>query len=252
MPLPYTQVKVRVQARGGKFLGPAVQPPQLTVRNVNTGEVLIAAQPMNNAASGTVVSQFSNEVSREVIVVQPGGVYPTAGPYWLEAPAGEAELIAQLQLTEPSLLEFIATAFQPSPVNASATMWVMPGMQLLADPGLVLTMQGLSVDVVATASNGTVTLTAHVAMMCGCPITQPMQSSDPNGPEPYWPSTEFSVTAQLRGNGGQSVYGFDLDCTGTSTYSGTQQVPSGTYEVWVVALQAAETNVGFGRTVVTV
>ena len=58
MPLPPApaQVKVRVQARGGKILGPAptVKQPLLSVRNVLTGEVLIADAPMNNGSSGTV------------------------------------------------------------------------------------------------------------------------------------------------------------------------------------------------------
>ncbi|HET7434713.1 MAG TPA: hypothetical protein VFN10_08380 [Thermoanaerobaculia bacterium] len=255
MPLLYSSVKVRVQARGGKFLGPAVKAPKLTVRNVLTGEVLIDGQTFDNSSSGTVLpeSSFQDDISRGIVIVQPGGVYPQPGPYWLEPPSGAAQTIAQVPLQQPSLLEFIATAYQPSPVTASAAMWVMPGMQLLDDPGLVLTMQGLIVEVMPSASGGTVSLKAHVAMMCGCPITQPMTSAPPNGmPEPYWPDPEFLVSAQLRGNGGTNVYAFDLTCTGTSTYTGSQQVPSGTYEVWVVATQRAETNVGFGTSTITV
>jgi hypothetical protein len=259
MPPAYTQVKVRVQARGGKILGPAatVKQPLLSVRNVLTGETLISDAPMNNGSSGTVVpeSQFSDGVSRNAIVVQPPAVsptYPAPGPYWLEVPDGEGELIVQLHLDEPSLLEFRATAYAPDPVYASATMWVVPGMQLLADPGLMLTIAGLYATVDASASKGTVSISANVAMMCGCPITVQPSQTLPANTEPYWPSTEFAVTAQLRADGGTTVYAFPLSCTGTSTYTGSSNVPPGVYDVWVVAVQTNETNVGFARTTLKV
>ena len=259
MPPAYTQVKVRVQARGGKILGPAatVKQPLLSVRNVLTGQTLISDAPMNNGSSGTVVpeSQFNDSVSRNAIVVQPPAVsptYPVPGPYWLEVPDGQGELVVQLHLAEPSLLEFRATAYAPDPVYASATMWVVPGVQLLADPGLVLTIAGLYATVDASASNGTVSISANVTMMCGCPITVQPSQTLPSNMEPYWPSTEFTVTAQLRADGGTSVYAFPLTCKSTSTFTGSSNVPPGVYDVWVVAVQANETNVGFARTTLTV
>ena len=259
MPPAYAQVKVRVQARGGKILGPAstVRQPLLSVRNVLTGEVLISDAPMNSGSSGTVVpgSQFSDGDSRNAIVVQPPAIsptYPAPGPYWLEVPDGQGELVVQLPLAEPSLLEFQATAYAPVPVYASATMWLMPGMQLLDDPGLVLTIAGLYATVDASASNGMANIRANVTMMCGCPITvQPSQTLPPDT-EPYWPSTEFEVTAQLRADGGTTVYSFPLTCTGTSTFTGSFNVSPGLYDVWVVAVQANESNVGFASTTLTV
>ena len=260
MPPAYAQVKVRVQARGGKILGPAatVKQPVLSVRNVQTGQILISDAPIDNGSSGTVVpvSMFGNGVSRNAIAVQPPAIstttYQMPGPYWLQVPEGQGELVVQLPIVEPSLLEFQATAYTPDPVYASATMWVMPGMQLLADPGLVLTIAGLYATVTASASKGTASITAKVTMMCGCPITvQPSQTLLLNT-EPYWPSNEFTVTAQLRANGGTEVYAFPLTCTDTSTFTGSYNVPSGEYDVWVVAVQANETNAGFARTTLTV
>ena len=258
MPPISAQVKVRVQARDGKILGPAstVKPPLLTVRNVHTGEVLIHDQPFNNKSSGTVVleSQFGNTVSRNAIVVQPPAIspssptYPKPGPYWLQTPAGQGELIVSLPIKEPSLLEFRATAFAPDPVISSATMWVLPGMQLLSDPGLVLTIAGLYVTVKASANAGAISIQANVTMMCGCPITpQPSQTLPPNT-EPYWPSNEFIVMAELRGNQGQQVPPLKLVCTSTSMFTGSANVPSGDYEIRVSAVQAQESNVGFART----
>jgi hypothetical protein len=60
------------------------------------------------------------------------------------------------------------------------------------------------------------------------------------------------VPAQLRTNGGTQVYAFPLACTDTSTFIGSLSVPSGVYDVWVVAVQANDTNVGFARTTLTV
>ncbi|HBL29614.1 MAG TPA: hypothetical protein DD490_22500 [Acidobacteria bacterium] len=253
-------MKVRVQARDGKILGPAptVRQPLLSVRNVLTRVTLIKDCPMNNGSSGTVVpvSKFSEGVSRNAIVVQPPGGTAAPGPYWLQPPAGLGELIVELHLTEPSLLEFTATAFAPDPVCASATMWVLPSMQLLADPGLVLTIAGLYTTVTASVANQTVTIQANVTMMCGCPITlQPPPAPPPPGeapPEPYWPSGEFEVTAQIRANGGLDVLSFPLTCSGTSTFKGSLDLKPGTYDLWVVAVQPAETNVGFARATVVV
>ncbi len=256
MPPATANIKVRVQARGGKILGPAptVKQPLLTVRNVLTGETLISDAPMDNSSSGTVIpaSQFNDSVSRNAIVVEPPTInspsYPTPGPYWLQPSADQGELIVALSITEPSLLEFKATAFAPDPVYASATMWVMPYMQLLSEPGLILTIAGLYATVTASAVNRTASINANVTMMCGCPITvQPSQSLPPNT-EPYWPSNEFDVSAQLRANDGLQVVSFPLTCTDTSTFTGSMKVPPGSYDVWVVAAQPNETNVGFAQT----
>ena len=259
MPPEAAQVKVRVQARDGKILGPAstVKQPLLSVRNVLTGEVLICDAPMNNGSSGTVVpaSQFDDTVSRNAIVVEPpslGSPHPDPGPYWLQPPAGEGELIVQLPIAEPSLLEFRATAFAPDPVYASATMWVMPYMQLLADPGLVLTIAGLYATVQASAAGGAVTVTANVTMMCGCPITVVPPLPPPANTELYWPASELEVTAQIRSSDGSNVVAFPLACTSTSTFTGSTNLGPGAYEVWVVAVQPKETNVGFARTTLVV
>ena len=48
------------------------------------------------------------------------------------------------------------------------------------------------------------------------------------------------------------MYAFPLECKNTSTFTGSFNVPSGMYDVWVVAVQANETNVGFARTTLTV
>ena len=257
---------MRIQARDGKILGPAttVKQPLLSVRNVFTNHMLVTNEKFNKDSSGTVLpaSEFGYSVSRNAVVVEPfdGPIEPTnpphpqSGPYWLQPPGnGQGELIVALALTEPSLLEFTAKAYAPDEVYASATMWVIPGMELLDDPGLVLTIAGLYTTAQASVAGSTVTITATVTMMCGCPITVAPDKTPPSNEELYWPANEFEVTARFRPEYSQKDPDtLRLSFTDTNTFTGSMQLAPGRYEVWVVAVQAKETNVGFARTTVVV
>jgi hypothetical protein len=259
-------VKVRVQARDGKILGPAptVKQPLLSVRDVHTKKMWITDKPFDKRSSGTVVpaSEFGYGVSRNAIVVEPfdGPIVPTnpphppSGPYWLQPPGkGQGELIVELPLTDPALLEFTAKAYAPDEVYASATMWVVPGMELLDDPGLVLTIAGLYVTATASGAGGLATVTATVTMMCGCPITAPVWQTPPANEELYWPANEFEVTARFRKVSTANQSGpYKMTFAGTNTFTLSQQLPTGLYVVSVVAVQRKETNVGFASTTVDV
>lgn len=248
------RIKVRLQARGGKFLGPNVSTPSLVVRRPGDPTPLFTGM-FNNAASGTVVATPTTGASRNTIVVQPSPkteFYPAAGSYALEPPGDEAMIVACFDLAEPSPVEFIATAYTKNPVvalSASATMQLSPGMTLLNDPGLLLTVPGLIVgDVSASYHAGVLTISATVTMMCGCPIT-PQPWTTPPDTEPYWPSYAFEVTASIPG-----LPPVPLDCTATNTFSASVPaiIPQGTHQVTVVAVQPAETNCGYASTELTV
>ena len=239
IPPPNTWIKVRAQARGGKFLGPKVTAPQLVI--TGKGEPLADPITLDNSASGTVVATPDAAASRNAIFVAPppsAQSYPAAGAYFVEPPSAST---VGFYLSEPMLVTFTATAYAPDPVTATATMWMSPGMNLSADPGLVLTFPGLVTSVTNTSySGGVVSVTASVEMMCGCPITPQPWTTTPPDTEPYWPSYEFEVAATVDGQT------FALQCTGTNTFSGTLAIVLGKsqYGVMVVAQQPAETNVG--------
>jgi len=255
---------VRVQARDGKILGPAttVKQPLLSVRDVRDNKMWITNARFDKDSSGTVLPTFGYGVSRNAIVIEPftGPLVPTtpphppSGPYWLQPPGkGQGELIVELPLTEPALLEFTAKAYAPDEVYASATMWVLPGMELLDDPGLVLTIAGLYATATASAAGGIATVTAIVTMMCGCPITAPVSQTPPANEELYWPANEFEVTARFRKVGTQNESEpYKMSFAATNTFSLSKQLPTGLYVVSVVAVQPAETNVGFASTTVDV
>ncbi|HEV7765058.1 MAG TPA: hypothetical protein VGQ76_08665 [Thermoanaerobaculia bacterium] len=253
-----TLVLVRVQARGGKYLGPAVGYSLITISD---GEQILFGPVIAKGGSGTVNTQvnsgFPADSSPNAIVVAASTSGPPAGAYWLmpdtESEGPTAGVIASLSLTKPTLLEFRATALTDTknPVTTSAMMWVYPGQNLTSEPGVLLSMPGLAVSV-ATAIDLQLTVTATVTMMCGCPITTPTWPQAPGGPEPYWPETAFEVFAVLTLPDGSTI-NQPLAFTNTSTFEATLPLPpSGLSTIGVCAVQQAESNVGYDEVQLTV
>jgi hypothetical protein len=246
--MPFTQVLVRVQAKGGKFLGPDAGFSQVTVRDAGSGKVL--AQGIADGESGQLSGAFTPGATRQNIVTPMWG---TDNVLWLSATPGQATagLTAALELDAPTLVELSAAALtdgQPNGHTVSQTMWIEPGVDLTTEPGVVLVMPGLLVkDVAAVATPGepSVSVTAWVSMMCGCKI-------DPTLP---WVPTGFAVTATVTDATGKAVAQMPLTCQGMSIFA-TQKplaLPGpGTYTVSVTAVQAAEANAGSASATFTV
>ncbi|HEX6373067.1 MAG TPA: hypothetical protein VF006_29360 [Longimicrobium sp.] len=239
-----TRVLVRVQARGGKFIGPDGGYALVTLREVVTGEIL--AQRIATGGSGALSAAFTPGASREVIVT-PGASGHTV--QWLSAPAGQstAGLLATLDLHRPTLVEFSATTLSdgiPNGHGVKQQMWLTPGVHLDQEPGVVLVIPGLSVRIlapdVATPPAGTVSVTAWVAMMCGCRIADAAGSP--------WVPSEFRVSARLRAVVGEWVSEAPLTFQAASTFGTAAPIAlppgPGSYELVVDAVQAAEGNVG--------
>jgi hypothetical protein len=237
-----TRVLVRVQAKGGKFIGPDGGYSLVTLREVVSGEIL--AQRIATGGSGALSADFTPGASREVIVT-PGASGNTL--QWLSAPAGQstAGLLATMDLHRPTLVEFSATTLSSGIPNghvAKQQMWIAPGVHLDQEPGVVLVIPGLNVRIltpdVATPVAGSVSVTAWVAMMCGCKIAD-------GSP---WLPEQFAVHARLRAVGGDFETVTRLTFQSTSTF-GTETpitLPEGaeSYELIVDAVQATEGNVG--------
>ncbi|MDP9191337.1 MAG: hypothetical protein M3P06_06515 [Acidobacteriota bacterium] len=248
-----TLVLIRVQARGGKYLGPGVQYSQVTVWN---GDQCIFGPITASGGSGTVNSQanspFPAESSPNAIVVTGGSSGPPKGAYWLLPDDGgegpTAGIVAKLILTKPALLEFRARALANTahPVTTSAMMWMYPGQNLLSEPGVLLSVPGLAVAVAAQIKTQ-LKVTATVTMMCGCPITTPTWPQASGGPEPYWPETEFEVFAVLSLPDGR-VEKQPLKFADTNTFTASFPLPpTGTSTLGVCAIQQAESNVGYSE-----
>jgi hypothetical protein len=233
-----TSILIRVQARGGKFLGPDIGYSIVTVRNAETGQIL-ASGPAGTTGqdSGTLSPIVSKYASSGVVLTYPGPQvwYLTTTP----TPGKTAFFQANFDIAQPTLVEISA---QARGIASSGTMWIEPGSQLITEPGYIVTMPGLAVDIIAVkAANDAFAVSAKVTMMCGCPIND--EKTDPKGPI-QWPSSEFDVWAELR-RGGVVTRG-TLHLQETSIYGGSVNRPpaSGSYELAVVAVQKSESNVG--------
>jgi hypothetical protein len=245
-----TRVLVRVQAKGGKFIGPDGGYSLVTLREVVSGEIL--AQRIATGGSGDLSTTFTPGATRETIVT-PGPAGDTVN--WLSAPAGQptAGLLATLDLNRPTLVEFSATALSNGIPNGHVTrqqMWLTPGAHLDQEPGVVLVIPGLNVQIlapdVASPPTGSLSVTVWVAMMCGCKIADA---------SPWLPS-EFQVYARVRAVGGEFTAEAPLAFQTTSTFATSAPIalPAGaaSYELVVNAVQAAEGNVGSASCVFSV
>jgi hypothetical protein len=239
-----TRVLVRVQAKGGKFIGPDGGYALVTLREVVSGEIL--AQRIATGGSGSLSAAFTPGATREAIVT-PGASGDTV--QWLSAPAGQstAGLLATLDLQRSTLVEFSAATLSdgiPNGHAATQQMWLTPGVHLDQEPGVVLVIPGLSVQILApnvsVSPAGSVSVTAWVAMMCGCKIA--------DAPGSAWLPSEFQVRARLRAVGGDWVAEASLAFQATSTFGTAAPIAlpagAGNYELVVEAVQAAEANVG--------
>ena len=68
-----------------------------------------------------------------------------------------------------------------------AQRWIMPGEDVTIGDGWVVEMPGIVITSAVGLSGRTVSLTAQIELLCGCPIT-------PNGP---WKASDYAATASL-------------------------------------------------------
>jgi hypothetical protein len=228
--MPETKVKVRVQANGGKYLGAAVAatPPALTVR-WDGGELGPLTFPTSN--SGVICPKGGSTASPHTITVDECAGAPgyKPGTYFLLPscdPFTDPALIVSLPITGTVEVTFNVTAYAPQPVEGSVTVSLTAGEDYTADPGVIVVVSGLRLTAQVAITG--LQVTANVTMMCGCAIT-PNVVKEPAA-EPYWPACEFVVTAQDALGMNPAV---ELECTGTSTFTGTltSPVPMGEYVI---------------------
>jgi len=225
-----TQITVRVIAKDGKFLGDDIGGSLITIRNVQTGELLAKGYTRGGSGNTTEIMQTARLWSQPI-------------------PTDEAaDFTARLDLDEPCLIE--VTAYGPlgglqSAHKVSATQWVIPGKEITGGDGLLLVMPGLLVQVVEPITHtnlaslpAQINFAANVTMMCGCPIS-------PGG---VWDSKDFEVGAQIRKEG-RLIDEIKLAYAGeVSQFKGSYTVKrKGYYEADVYAYQPGTGNTGTGR-----
>jgi hypothetical protein len=238
-----TKITVRVIARGGKFLGDDVGGARISIRDVDSGEVL--ATGLTHGGSGPDAL-----MTRPIARNQP---LPT-----VDGANTAARYDITLPLDRPRLAEVSAVGplIAPMPARVTATLWLYPGENLSAGPGtqdraLLLEIPGLLVQVVEPplhfmAHNSDASkpfeIRANVTMMCGCPIGDTL-----------WPAADFEVVAHIRHGGRRVDVPLHFDSTeahgAPSQFASHSWVPgdAGIFTIAVVALQKSSGNLGVGQ-----
>ncbi len=225
-----TDVTVRVISKGAKFVGSSMGGVQITLRDANTSEILTQGQ--TSGGTGSTEKIMKTE-------------HPRGAPVSTE---DSAKYTATLDLETPRLVRVEAygpVAQRQSAVTVTSTQWVVPGKDVTGGDAWLLELPGFIVDVVAPqtplkAGEGpvTLTLTANVFMMCGCPIT-------PGG---LWDADTYEIAAMLMRDGEQ-VRTVPLDYAGTASQFETELEISepGAYQAVVYAYDPANGSTGLDR-----
>lgn len=219
-----TEVTVRAVSRDAKIIGTQVGGARITIRDVETGEML---------ASG----------------IQKGGTGET-GPIMVEprrrgasifATEGAAGFTATLQLARPTKVEISAEGpldFPQSMQKVSKTMTLIPGEHVRGD-GVILEIHGFNIALrapeEASIAAGDVAVAIELRMTCSCPI-------EPGG---MWDADAIAVRARLL-DGDRVVRETALAFAGkVSTFAGTlADVPAGTYTLEITASDPEAANFG--------
>lgn len=221
-----TTVTVRAIAKGAKFIGTSMGGVAITIRDVQSGELL---------AHG--VTQGSTGSTDKIMTT------PHARGQGLATPDA-AHFTTTLDIDQPRLVEIGAygpLAQRQAAARVTVTHWLLPGQSLTGD-GLILELPGLVVDVLAPATHvvfarppGKVRIAANVVMMCGCPIT-------PGG---LWNADRMRVAGMVKRNG-KPVGTIALRYAGkASQFAGTVEATApGAYEVVVYGHDLQGGNTG--------
>ena len=226
---PTTKISVRVLAFGGKFIGSHVGFAKVDI---------YGSDPVTPLASGlTNEGLLENTDGSGVTAFIMDQPYPWGYPIR----ADEAtEFSAEIPLSEPTVLTFVATSVADPRISSSCNRLVLPNLPLTGAMSVVMVIPGLltalidpaaSAAIVAVAST---TITAQVRMMCGCLIENL-----------FWPVGNFNVQAII--SGGAEVQTLPMSYSGTpSLFSTSYTFPSaGNYEI---AILATEMNGNLGST----
>jgi hypothetical protein len=226
-----TPVVVRVVAHHAMALGDNVGGAQVTVRNVETGEVLASGRQTGASGDTKVIMQTPH--------LQVDPVYSVRD---------SASFKAELSLSKPTWVEVIGEGplqFPNAKRRASKTVLLYPGKPVTGD-GIILELDGLLVSIeyptaerpLGIGDEGTVRAT--VKMLCGC-IVEPFGN---------WDSRKMDLYGELR-LGDKVIQKIDLYHQGPKgLFTGNFKIPRSlkgeqAISLRVVAADAEGVDVGF-------
>lgn len=225
-----TKISVRALALGGKFVGQHVGFAMIEIYGPDETDAPLASGLTDQ---GLLANTDGSGVTA-LIMDQP---YPWGYP----VRADEAtEFTAEIPLTEPTVLTFVATSIADPRISVSCDRLVIPNLSLTGAMAVVLVIPGLLTALTEPAANASIvagtptTITAQVRMMCGCMIDNL-----------FWPAANFTVQAIIS-NG-------TVDQPLTLSYTGQPSLFSASYTFsapgdYSIGIVATEINGNLGGT----
>ena len=185
-----TKISVRALAFGGKFVGQHVGFAMIDIYGPD------ADQPLAHGL--TDHGQVPNTDGSGVTALIMGQSYPWGYPVTADQ---ATEFTAEIPLTEPTVLTFVATSVADPRISVSCKRLVIPNLALTGAMAVVIVIPGLLTALTEPAAAATIvagtptTITAQVRMMCGCMIDNL-----------FWPAANFSVQAIISNAGNGEEY----------------------------------------------
>ncbi len=221
MPDP-TTISVRALAYGGKFVGQHVGFAQIDIYGPDDPATPLAS---GLADQGLVAGTDGSGVVSFIM----GQPYPWGYPIRADQ---ATEFTAEIPLTEPTVLTFVATSEADPRISTSVSRLMMPNISATGAAGVVLVLQGLLAGLTAPTPTTAITagtpatITAQVRMMCGCLIDNL-----------FWPAANFDVQAAIS-SGGETLL-LPLSYNGSPSYfSADYTFPAaGDYQISVTATE---------------
>jgi hypothetical protein len=220
-----TTISVRALALGGKFVGQHVGFAMIDIYGPDDADKPLASGLTDQ---GLVANTDGSGVTA-LIMDQP---YPWGYP----VRADEAtEFTAEIALTEPTVLTFVATSVADPRISVSCKRLIIPNLTLTGTMGVVMVVPGLLTALTAPSAAATIvggtptTITAQVRMMCGCLIDNL-----------FWPAANFNVQAIIKNSSnGEEYQPVALSYAGEpSFFSADYTFPApGDYEIRIVATE---------------
>jgi hypothetical protein len=217
-----TPVTVHAISQDAKFIGNSMGGVEVILRDAKTGKIL--AKGITAGGTGDT-KKIMDAVGRSPMLTTP------------EA----AHYSTTLDISVPTLIkvELRGPLGRPLTIQrATSERWLVPGVAVAPGNDWVVELPGLAIEVDGVSSltaGRAATLTAKVALMCGCPIT-------PGG---LWDAADYEVVAELRRKG-QPPLRMPLPFSaGPGQFSGVVTPGfSGKGELWIVARNKRTGNAG--------
>ncbi|MDF1826233.1 MAG: hypothetical protein P1U68_16420 [Verrucomicrobiales bacterium] len=225
-----TKVDVRVISQGAKFIGSSMGGCMITIRDLETGELLAKGTTAGGTGDTELIMKAQN-LTHAPVSTEDSAVFSAA-----------------LDIDEPTHILVTATgprAQKQGENLVSASQWIVPGKHVTGGDAFLLKLRGFIVDIKTppthvkiTETPVTIHLSANVTMMCGCPI-------EPGG---TWDADKIELTARVK-HDGKLLNTIPLKYAGeTSQFATDFEVSEkGLYEATVFAYDPVDGNTGIDK-----